>query len=139
MFTETFTDRDAHVADDNRQPTSQRTREIADRLTEIRQRKVISQRDFCDQLGISQPLMSHYERGERRIPSDLLAEMAEILGVSSDVLLGLRRSAKRNGQELSPDMKRLWKKFQQVANLPDHDRRAVIRLINSVAKAKAKS
>ena len=81
-------------------------------------------------------MMSHYERGERRIPSDLLAEMAKILNVSADELLGLKRSAK-NG-EMSKDMKRMWKKFQQVAGLPEHDQRAVIRLINSVAKAKAK-
>ncbi len=78
-------------------------------------------------------MMSHYERGERRIPSDLLAEMAKILNVSADELLGLKRSAK--AAEMSKDMKRMWKKFQQVAALPEHDQRAVIRLINSVAKA----
>ena len=125
------------VADDNRIPTTKRTKQIAKRLSRLRQEKAISQRDFCKQLGISQPMMSHYERGERRIPSDLLAEMAKILNVSADELLGLKRSTKNNG-EMSTDMKRMWKKFQQVAGLPEHDQRAVIRLINSVAKAKAK-
>jgi len=82
-------------------------------------------------------MMSHYERGERRIPSDLLAEMAQILGVSADVLLGIKPNGKNNAQEMSTETKKLWKKFQQVAKLPDHDQRAVIRLINSIAKAKA--
>jgi len=124
------------VADDNRVPTTKRTKQIAKRLSRFRQERAISQRDFCKQLGISQPMMSHYERGERRIPSDLLAEMAKILNVSADELLGLKRSTKN--AEMSRDMKRMWKKFQQVAGLPEHDQRAVIRLINSVAKAKAK-
>lgn len=122
------------LADDNRIPTSKRTKQIAKRLSRLRQEKAISQRDFCKKLGISQPMMSHYERGERRIPADLLAEMAKILSVSADELLGLKRSAKNNG-EMSKEMKRMWKKFQQVAALPEHDQRAVIRIINSVAKA----
>ena len=122
------------VADDNRIPTSKRTKQIAKRLARLRQERAISQRDFCKKLGISQPMMSHYERGERRIPSDLLAEIAKILSVSADELLGLKRSSKN--VEMSKEMKRMWKKFQQVAGLPEHDQRAVIRLINSVAKAK---
>ncbi len=125
------------VSDDNRQPSTRRTKEIAQRISRVRLERAVSQRDMCDKLGISQPMMSHYERGERRIPADLLAQIAELLDVTADELLGLKRS-KRNSQEMSSEMKKLWKKFQQVAKLPDHDRRAVIRLINSVSKAKAK-
>ncbi len=35
-------------------------------------------------------------------------------------------------------MRRLWKKFQQVLSLPEKDRRAVIRLVNSLVSAKAR-
>ena len=31
-----------------------------------------------------------------------------------------------------PETKRLWKKFQQLIDLPEKDRRAVIRLLNSL-------
>ena len=129
---------DRPLVDENRLPTSQRTKQIAKKLARIRQEKAMSQRDLCQRLGISQPMMSHYERGERRIPADLLAEIAQILSVSADELLGLKRSAK-NSSEMTTEMKRMWKKFQQVASLPEHDQRAVIRLINSVAKAKTRS
>jgi hypothetical protein len=37
---------------------------------------------------------------------------------------------------MTDEMKHLWKKFQLVAELPDNDQRAVIRLINSLAKSK---
>ena len=127
---------DTTAMDENRQPPSERTRQIAARLAQIRQQKAITQRAFCDALEVSQPMMSHYERGERRIPSDLLAEMAEILGVSADELLGLKVSRK-NSQEMSDEMKKLWKKFQQLSKLPENDQRSIIRIINSVTKNKA--
>lgn len=136
MLFEPHLRRETEVAEENRQPTTKRTKEIARRLTRLRQQKAIGQRDFCERLGISQPMMSHYERGERRIPSDLLVEMAQILGVSADELLGLKKSS-RNTQEMTPETKKLWKKFQQVSKLAEHDQRAVIRLINSLSRAKA--
>jgi hypothetical protein len=46
---------------------------------------------------------------------------------------GRTPAAKKEQQD--PRLRRLWKKFQQVARLPDKDQRAVIRLINSLAKA----
>ncbi|MFN6303073.1 MAG: helix-turn-helix domain-containing protein [Pirellula sp.] len=125
----------ATVAEENRQPITEQMRQIAKRVVRARQEKVVSQRDLAERLAISQPMMSHYERGERRIPSDLLADIVAILGVSADTLLGTEKASK-SSPEMTDDMKKLWKKFQQVLKLPEDDQRAVIRLINSVAKAK---
>ena len=136
MNPERTSERDEALADENRQPMSERTLEIAQRLTRIRQQKAISQREFCAKLEVSQPMMSHYERGERRIPSDLLADMAEILGVSTDELIGLK-TPKKNTPEMDAETKKLWKKFQKMSQLPEHDQRAVIRLINSLTRTKA--
>jgi hypothetical protein len=36
-----------------------------------------------------------------------------------------------------PEARRRWKKFQQVMALPEKDRRAVIRLVNSLVMAKS--
>jgi len=135
LIHEPASQRDPALADENRQPMSERTQKIAQRLTRIRQQKAISQREFCAKLEVSQPMMSHYERGERRIPSDLLADMAEILGVTTDELIGLR-APKKNTPEMDAETKKLWKKFQKMSQLPEHDQRAVIRLINSLSRAK---
>jgi hypothetical protein len=37
-----------------------------------------------------------------------------------------------------PEARRLWKKFQQVLRLPEKDRRAVIRLVNSLVEIKGR-
>ena len=125
----------ATVAEENRQPITEQMRQIAKRVVRARQEKVISQRDLAIKLDVSQPMMSHYERGERRIPSDLLAEIVATLGVSADTLLGTEKATK-SSPEMTDELKKLWKKFQQVLQLPEDDQRAVIRLINSVAKSK---
>ena len=70
-------------------------------------------------------------------PATAIAELANVLDVSADQLLGLRngRTPAAKKEQEDPQLRRLWKKFQQVARLPDKDQRAVIRLINSLAKA----
>jgi len=37
-----------------------------------------------------------------------------------------------------PETRRLWKRFQMVSTLPEKDRRAVIRLVNSLVSLSAK-
>ena len=36
-----------------------------------------------------------------------------------------------------PEMRRVWKKFQQLMTLPEKDQRAVIRLVNSLVAARS--
>ena len=127
----------ATMAEENREPTSDRTKQIAKRLRKVRESRAISQREFARQMGVSSALMTNYEKGERRIPSDVLAEMAEILECSADDLMGLTKAPRKYEPEMPPEIKALWKKFQLVIKLPEHDQRAVIRLINSVSKTKA--
>ena len=129
------TEQTTAVADDNRREPTEKTRQIAQRLATMRKRQGISQNGLCSQLGLTQPMMSRYENGDRRIPSELLAEFAIAIGVSADELLGLK-AAKKNTHEIDEETKKLWKKFQQFNKLPEHDRRAVIRLINSLSRAK---
>jgi len=123
------------MAEENREPTSERMKQIAKRLRTVRESRAISQRQFARQLEVSSALMTKYEKGERRIPSDVLAEMAEILECSVDALMGLTKAPRKYEPEMPTEVKALWKKFQLVLKLPEHDQRAVIRLINSVSKS----
>jgi transcriptional regulator with XRE-family HTH domain len=124
------------MSEENRREPSEQTLRIAQRLAECRRKSGISQNQLAEQLGLTQSMLSRYENGERRIPSELLAEFAVAIGVSADDLLGLK-SSRKNSQELSDDMKKLWKKFQQLSKLPENDQRSIIRIINSVTKNKA--
>lgn len=63
-------------------------------LTELRKEKGLSQKEAAAKLGISQALLSHYEKGIRECGQSFLIKVADFYGVTCDYLLG--RTKKRN-------------------------------------------
>ena len=57
-------------------------------MTFLRKERGISQKQAAADLGISQALLSHYEKGVRECGLDFLARAAEYYEVSTDYLLG---------------------------------------------------
>ena len=68
-------------------------------LSLLRKEKGISQKEAASQLGVSQALLSHYEKGIRECGLDFLIRAADFYGVSADYLLG--RSADPDGMTLT--------------------------------------
>lgn len=63
-------------------------------ISYLRKEKGITQKQASEDLGISQALLSHYEKGIRECSLEFVVTLAEYYGVSCDYLLG--RSAERN-------------------------------------------
>ena len=57
-------------------------------ITLLRKEKGITQKQAAADLGISQALLSHYEKGLRECGLDFLVKAAEYFEVSCDYLLG---------------------------------------------------
>ena len=68
-------------------------------LTLLRKERGISQKLAASQLGISQALLSHSEKGIRECGLNFLIRCADFYGVSCDYLLG--RSPERTGSKLT--------------------------------------
>ena len=68
-------------------------------ITLLRKEKGITQKQAAEQLGVSQALLSHYEKGIRECGLDFVVRVADFYGVSCDYLLG--RSPDRNGLTLT--------------------------------------
>ncbi|MBQ3412302.1 MAG: helix-turn-helix transcriptional regulator [Oscillospiraceae bacterium] len=68
-------------------------------LTLLRKERGLTQKEAAASLGISQALLSHYEKGIRECGLDFVVKAAEFYGVSCDYLLG--RSPDRSGLTLS--------------------------------------
>ncbi len=75
---------------------------FAKRMTELRRKKGITQKQAAQSLGISQALLSHYENGVRECGLDFLAKAASYYEVSCDYLLGRE---KRDTRMLTPAAK----------------------------------
>ena len=108
---------------------------FGERLTALRKARGLTQVQLADKIGSTQRAVSRYETVADRAPAPVLARLAQALGVTTDELLGVRRIRPATGLADDPDARRLWKKFQQVMALPEKDRRAVIRLVNSLVTA----
>lgn len=65
------------------------------RLSELRKERGLSQKEAAVQLGVSQALLSHYEKGIRECGLDFVVKVSEFYGVTCDYLLG--RSDSRMG------------------------------------------
>ena len=70
-------------------------------LTLLRKERGITQKEAAASLGVSQALLSHYEKGIRECGLDFVIRAADFYDVSCDYLLG--RSPDRSGITLSID------------------------------------
>ena len=75
--------------------------EFAKRLTAIRKDKKLSQKQAAKDLGVSQALLSHYEKGIRECGLQFIVKACEYYNVSADYLLNL--SADTRGTVLAQE------------------------------------
>lgn len=68
---------------------------------------------MAEKLGISQPVVSDYERGAVRLHGELILKVAEILNVTADELLG--RETKKPKARPSGKVQQI---FEEVSDLP---------------------
>jgi len=106
------------------------------RLAAVRRERGFTQVQLAEAIGSNQRLVSYYENVADYPPAGVIADIARVLKVSTDELLGLKPVRIDRAKE-DPELRRLWRKFQQILSLPEKDRRAVIRLVNSLVSAKA--
>lgn len=99
----------------------------------------MTQTQLAQVSGCTQRAISYYETEATYPPAPVVAQLARALNVTTDELLGLdaRKAKSREGSvDLSdPELRRLWKHFQKVRELPEKDQRAVLRLIASLSRA----
>lgn len=88
----------------------------------------MTQAELAERLKVSQPVVSDYENDVIRIPADMVVQLAEILGVSADAILGLKSEAQKNG---SVKNRRLLRQVQAIDKLSKRDQQALLRTIDA--------
>ena len=68
---------------------------FSERLVELRTEKGISQKEAAADLGLSQALLSHYEKGIREYSLSFLCKVCDYYDVTADYILG--RTQSRSG------------------------------------------
>ena len=105
------------------------------RLINARRAKGMTQIQLAKATGTTQRAISYYEATGGNPSSEAVAKLAQALGTSTDQLLGLVELHEPGVEPTTPDEKRLWRRFRQLLALPEKDRRAVMRMLDSLTKA----
>jgi transcriptional regulator with XRE-family HTH domain len=106
-------------------PVTEKT--IGQRLAAIRQQRGLTQLELARKLGITQTLVSEYERGNLRLHGALVAAFSKALRSSSDAILGLER-VKKDG---IIDDRRILRRLQKIEKLGKRDQQALFRTIDA--------
>lgn len=61
---------------------------FSNRITSLRKERGLSQKEVAMSLGVSQALLSHYEKGVRECGLEFVIKCADYFGVTTDYLLG---------------------------------------------------
>ena len=102
-------------------------------LTLLRKEQGFSQKKVAEDLGISQALLSHYEKGIRECGLNFVVKVADYYGVSCDYLLG--RTPHRTGKKFTlnevPDDSPARAKKNDSTQL-EYNRRILVNSLNIV-------
>lgn len=88
----------------------------------------LAPQQMADRLGISQRVRSGYERGELRLHGELIVQIARILKVSSDGLLGIKRARDPATRKATHPLNRL----RQVEQVPPADQSAAFKFVDGL-------
>ena len=96
-------------------------------FAQLRKAKGLTQKELAQKLNVSQSVVSDYEHGALRLHGELIIQLAKLLNVGTDELLGLSAEPIP-----SPSLsRRLLKRMQAIEQLPKRDQDALLRTIDA--------
>jgi len=97
------------------------------RLARLRRERGLTQVELAERLVVSQSMISEYESGRLRLHGDLIIELARMLKVTADELLGLEPVRQPTGVE----SRRIMRRVRQIEGLSKRDQQALLRTIDA--------
>jgi transcriptional regulator with XRE-family HTH domain len=96
------------------------------RLARLRKAAGYSQYTLADAVGITNRMVAYYEGETDHPPTHLLPKLAQVLGVTTDQLLGIQKV-----KEVKQKDSRLWQRFAQVEKLPPRQRKKIVDILDA--------
>lgn len=101
------------------------------RLAQLRKTAGYTQVEFAAEVDITQRMVAYYEAPDAQPPAHLLPQMAKVLGVSVDVLLGV--SEQRSPKRIATN--RLERRLLEIDKLDAKAKRQITQLLDSFIEA----
>jgi len=103
---------------------------IGERIARIRKEKGYTQIELSKKIGITQVLISSYERNRLRPPHEIITGLAQTLGITTDELLGLTDP---KFIMKKPSLK-ILRRLNKIEQLPPSQQRALLQTIDNFLK-----
>jgi len=107
---------------------------FGERLATAREQLGLSQMQLAQKLGVSQKVITYWERNEVALRSEQLTAIAEALGISVEELLGQPKSKSRP----SGPVGKARLVFEEVSRLPRHKQQHILRVVQDLLVASAR-
>ena len=104
------------------------------RLAQFRKAAGFTQTQLAQELGISRRRIAYYEAESDHPPANLLSDLARVLNVSTDELLGSALPKRQAKASLSP---RLERRLKQIERLSPKPKQQLLSLIDTFIEAEA--
>lgn len=102
------------------------------RMAKLRRAAGYTQHQLADEIGATRRQIAYYESESEHPPANLLADLARVLNVSTDDLLGLNGARKRKVLAVSP---RLERRMRQIEALDAKPKQQLLGLIDTFIAA----
>jgi len=104
---------------------------IGKSLRSIRKRRGFTQKGLGERIGVTREAIAAYEAGRSHLMDTTLLNIAAVLRVSVNEILGLERQAAE-----TPEISRRWaKRLAVIESLPDSIKKHILRTLDDVIKA----
>jgi transcriptional regulator with XRE-family HTH domain len=97
------------------------------RLAELRKRAGYTQVELAEELGVTQRIITYYERESIHPPAHLITPIAQALKITADELLGHAPLKK----EPKPRNTRLQRRLEQIERLAPTEKRQVLQVLDA--------
>lgn len=107
------------------------------RIRRFRLAKGLTQTELGHRAGLSKRMVAYYEIQGGMPSTSLLVRLAETLGVSLAMLAGKKEPTEASLP--APESVRLWRRFKRLSELPSHDRKTILKMIDAMADARRRA
>jgi len=108
---------------------------IGQRIARLRKERGYTQIELAKRIGITQTNISDYETGRLKLSDEMVARLSLALGVSADIILGLK--GRRRAEAASSV--RILKRLKKISSLPTQQKKALLKTIDLMLKGTSSS
>lgn len=105
------------------------SKEVGHRIARFRKEQGFTQQQLADAVGVKQYAIARFEGGLCRVPVGLLSELARILGVTVDDILGASPAKLKPGPA-----SKLQKQIEKISSLPKEQQKSILQVLDMALK-----